>query len=336
MNYLGLLEGKQWIAISEDFDYVRATRDFIGLKLFPMVRTENMKLAVADLVEGADVPVMALVHALDTEARIGDRPDFKEIEYELLLVKEKLNQGEALKKKLKDMGMSNEEKTIMNAVFNDAANLISRVITRFEVAACEALATAKMTVDENNVKVTVDYKLPDDHKLVVTDWSNANHDILADLVKIRKNSKNKIVRAFTSDKVIGYILGNAKLGDIAAKAGIYVTEDWAKEYIKNVFGIEFVSIEETYKTSAQDGKDKEKRMFDEDTITFVTTLNTLGNTFVTSSPEEDYGIAERTNGFVSITQWTTTDPAGVWTKASAIGLPVFRDIKQIYICKVKA
>lgn len=336
MNYLGLLEGKQWIAISEDFDYVRATRDFIGLKLFPMVRTDNMKLAVADLVEGADVPVMALVHALDTEARIGDRPDFKEIKYELLLVKEKLNQGEALKKKLKDMGMSNEEKTIMNAVFNDAANLISRVITRFEVAACEALATAKMTVNENNAKVTVDYQLPDDHKLVVSDWSNANHDILADLVKIRKNSKNKIVRAFTSDKVIGYILGNSKLGDIAAKAGIYVTEDWAKEYIKNVFGIEFVSIEETYKTSAQDGKDKEKRMFDEDTITFVTTLNTLGNTFVTSSPEEDYGIAERTNGFVSITQWYSEDPAGVWTKASAIGLPVFRDIKQIYICKVKA
>ena len=154
MNYLGLLEGKQWIAISEDFDYVRATKDFVGLKLFPMVRTENMKLAVADLVEGADVPVMALVHALDTEARIGDRPDFQEIEYELLLVKEKLNQGEALRKKLKDLGMSNEEKTIMNAVFNDAANLISRVITRFEVAACEALATAKMTVNENNAKVT--------------------------------------------------------------------------------------------------------------------------------------------------------------------------------------
>lgn len=334
MNYLGLLEGKQWIAISEDFDYVRATRDFMGLRLFPMVRTDNMKLAVADLVEGADVPVMALVHALDTEARIGDRPDFKEIEYELFLVKEKLNQGEALRKKLKDMGMSNEEKTIMNAVFNDAANLISRVITRFEVFACEALATGKLSIKENNVSKEVDYNIPADHRLVVSGWSDASHDILADLVKIRKNSKNKIVRAITSDKVVGYILGNSKLGDIAAKAGIYVTEDWAKEYIKNVFGIEFITNEETYKLSAQDGKDKEKRMFDEDTITFVTTLNTLGNTFVTSSPEEDYGIAERTNGFVSVTQWYSEDPAGVWTKASAIGFPVFRDVKQIYICKV--
>lgn len=336
MNYLGLLEGKQWVAISEDFDYVRATRDFIGLKLFPMVRTENMKLAVAELVEGSDVPVMALVHALDTEARIGDRPDFQEIEYELLLVKEKLNQGEALRKKLKDLGMSNEEKTIMNAVFNDAANLISRVITRFEVAACEALATAKMTVNENNAKVTVDYKLPEDHKLVVSGWSNASHDILADLVAIRKNSKNKIVRAFTSDKVMGYILGNAKLGEIAAKQGVYVTEDFAKRYIMDFFGIEFITIEETYKLSAQDGKDKELRAFPEDTISFVTTKETLGNTYVTSSPEEDYGIAQRTTGFVSVTQWYSEDPAGVWTKASAIGLPVFRNIKQLYVCKVKA
>lgn len=335
MNYLGLLEGKEWIAISEDFDYIRATRDFIGLKLFPMVKTENMKLALASLVEGADVSVIAFVHALDTEARTGDRPDSKEIDFELLLIKEKLNQGEALRKKLKDLGMSNEEKTLMQAVYDDASNLISRVLTRFEVAAVEALATAKMTVDENNAKVTVDYKLPDNHKLVVSGWADPDHDILGDLVKIRKNSKNKIVRAFTSDKVMGYILGNNKLGEIAGKQGVYVTEDFAKKYIMDFFGIEIIIIEETYKKSAKDGVDKELRMFPEDTITFVTTKEVLGRTFVTTSPEEDYGIAQRTNGFVTVTQWYSEDPAGVWTKASAIGLPAFRNINQIYICKVK-
>jgi len=334
MNYLGLLEGKTWVQISEDFDYVRATKDFLGLKLFPMVKTENMKLAVANLVEGADVPVMALVHALDTEARIGDRPDFQEVEYELLLIKEKLNQGEALRKKIKDLGMSKEERAIMEAVFNDAANLISRVLTRFEAFACEALATGKISISENNVTKEIDYRLPEDHRLVVSSWSNANTDILGDLVKIKRNSKNKIVRAITSDKVMGYILGNTKLGEIAGKQGTYVTEDWAKEYLKGLLGIEFITYEDTYKLSAQ--SDTQYRFFDEDTITFITTLNTLGNTFVTSSPEEDYGIAESTNGFVSVTQWKTTDPAGVWTKASAIGFPAFRNVKEIYICKVGA
>ena len=135
MDYVGMLKGKTWVEISEDFDYLRATKDFLGLKLFPMFKTENMKLAIADFVKGADVPVMALVHALDTEAKIGDRPDFKEINFEMLLVKEKLDQGEALRKKIRDMGMSREERAIIEAVYNDAANLISRVLTRFEVMA---------------------------------------------------------------------------------------------------------------------------------------------------------------------------------------------------------
>lgn len=119
MDYLGLLKGEQWIEISEDFDYMRATQEFVGLKLFPMVKTDNMKLAIADLVEGADVPVMAVVHALDTEAKIGDRPDYEELNFELFLVKEKLNQGEALRKKLMDFGLSREEKAVLNAVYND-------------------------------------------------------------------------------------------------------------------------------------------------------------------------------------------------------------------------
>lgn len=334
MDYLGLLEGKQWIEISEDFDYVRATQDFVGLKLFPMFRTENMKLAVADLVEGADIPVMALVHALDTEARIGDRPDFEEINYELLLVKEKLNQGEALRKKLKDLGMSKEEKAIMLAVFNDASNLISRVLTRFEAMADEALCTGKLAIEENNVSKEVDYRLPDTHKLTVSSWANANHDILGDLVKIKNVSKGKIVRAYTSDKVMGYILGNGALADIASKQGTFVTEAWARNYIASVIGIDFVVVGGTYKLSAKD--DTEYNFFKDDVITFATTDGTLGNTFVTTSPEEDYGIAQRTNGFVSVTQWVTTDPAGVWTKASAIAFPAFRNIKQIYICQVNA
>ena len=332
MDYLGTLKGEQMIEISEGFDYVRATQDFVGLRLFPMFKTENMKLAVVNLVEGGDIPVMALVHALDTEARIGDRPDYKEINYELLLVKEKLNQGEALRKKIKDLGMSKEEKAIIDAIYNDAANLISRVLTRFEAMADEALCTGKLTIRENNVTYDIDYALPADHKLTVSSWSNVNHDIIADLVAIKKNSKNKIVRAYTSDKIMGYIVNNTKLNSIAGVQGAYVTADWARNYIRNILGIDFVVVGGTYKTSAQ--SNTEYNFFNEDVITFATTNGTLGNTFVTSTPEEDYGFAQRTKGFVAITQDITKDPAGVWTKASAVAFPAFRDVKQIYICTV--
>ena len=85
-DMLALLKGEQLVEISEDFDYLRATEDFVGLKLFPLAKTENMKLAIYNLVDGADVPVMAFVHALDTEARIGDRPDAQELKFELFLI----------------------------------------------------------------------------------------------------------------------------------------------------------------------------------------------------------------------------------------------------------
>ena len=334
MDNLGMLKGEQWIEISEGFDYLRATKDYVGLKLFPMFKTENMKLAVASLIEGAEVPVMAVVHALDSEAQIADRPDFKEMRYELLLVKRKLNQGEALRKKIRDLGMSKEERAVIEAVYADAANLIAQVITRFEVMADEALCTGKVTIDENDVDVTVDYNLPDTHKLIVTGWSSASHDILGDLVKIQKVAKNKIVRALVSSKVMGYITNNTKLNSIAATAGEYVTAAFAKNYIANKFGVELIEVGGTYKLNHQ--ATTEYNFFDEDVIVFLTTNGALGYTYMTSTPEEDIGIAAATRGFVTISQKAEWDPAAVWTKASAVGFPAFRDIKQLYICTVEA
>lgn len=337
MDYLGLLEGKQWLEISEDFNYARLVDNFVGLRLFPMVRTENMKLAVAQLVEGSDVPVMALVHALDTEAQIGDRPDYQEIDYTLMLVKKKLNEGEALRKKLKDLGMSNTQRAIVEAVYNDAANLIASVITRFEVMADEALCSGKLTINENNVNLEVDYHLPEDHRLVVSGWSTASHDILSDLVKIKKNSKNKIVRALTSDTVMGYIVNNTKLQDIATKQGTYVTEDWARNYISNLLGIEFIVVDGTYKDKYQGGT--ERNFFAQDVISFLTTTGELGKTYMTSTPSEDCDLATNVtrSGFVSVRQYLAQDdPLTVYTIAEGLGLPVFQDIKQLYVCKVNA
>ena len=41
-----------------------------------------MIVDVARLVEGGNLPVMANFHALDTEAKIGDRTNYRTIEFE--------------------------------------------------------------------------------------------------------------------------------------------------------------------------------------------------------------------------------------------------------------
>lgn len=336
MDYLKNLKGEQLVAISNDFDYLSATADFVGLKLMPMVKTENMKVAMYNLLAGQDIPVIALVHALDSEARIADRPNYEEFKAELFLIKAKLNQGEELRKKIKDMGMSTEERVVLNAIYDDIANLISRVLTGFERRACELLSTGKIEINENGAKRTVDFKLSVNNSIAVSGWGTSTHDILADIVAVKKASGNKIVRAIVSGKVMGYIMANEKLNTFATNANEYVTEDFAKNFLLNKFGIEFIVDDRTFKTDYVGGT--EYRFFDEDTITWLTTRGVIGQTLMTSTPTEDANETDAKYGFVAVDAWMEDhDPHITWSMAEGVGLPVIANInKTLYLSKVTA
>ena len=334
-DFLKILDGETLANISVQFDYKSATADFVGLKLFPMVKTDNLKVAMYNLLKGSDVPVIALVHAFDSEARIGDRPNYEEIRAELLLIKEKINQGEELRKKVRDMGMDSSERAILNAIYDDISNEIAKVLTAFERRACEALSTGKCVVDENGAKVTVDYKLSADNKIDFSGWSSPTHDIVADMAALKVASKNKIVRQIVSSKILGYMLANDKLNAFANTQMLPMTQDFVTNYISNALGIEVIVDDRTFKTAYNGGK--EYRFFDEDTVISLTTRGEVGKTFMTSTPTEDAGKTDTTYGFVAVHQWTSDDPYTSWTKAEGCGLPVFADINNtLYLSKITA
>ena len=334
-DFLKILDGETLANISVQFDYKSATADFVGLKLFPMVKTDNLKVAMYNLLKGSDVPVIALVHAFDSEARIGDRPNYEEIRAELLLIKEKINQGEELRKKIRDMGMDSSERAILNAIYDDISNEIAKVLTAFERRACEALSTGKCVVDENGAKVTVDYKLSADNKIDFSGWSTPTHDIVADMAALKVASKNKVVRQIVSSKILGYMLANEKLNAFANTQMLPMTQDFVTNYISNALGIEIIVDDRTYKTAYNGGK--EYRFFDEDTVISLTTRGEVGKTFMTSTPTEDAGKTDTTYGFVAVHQWTSDDPYTSWTKAEGVGLPVFSDINNtLYLSKITA
>lgn len=332
-DYLQMIDRETLVSISNDFDYLEATKDFKGMRFFPMVKTENLKLAVMQLTEKGKIPVMALIHAFDTEARIGDRPNLTEVNYELFLIKEKLNQGEALKKLLTNGMMNPDKQEMVRRVYDDAANLISRVLTRIEAMACELLSTGKLTIKENNVDLLVDYGLPESHRMTVQGWGNAAHDILGDLAGIRRATKNKAVRAITTSKVMGYMEKNTAIGALAASLLKAPNDIWVKDYIKTNYNIEFVVYDGTYKLTAQ--SDTEYYFLKEDVITILTTDEVLGRTFFTYTPEEDFGTVDRLEGYVAVTQYNAPDPVALWTKASAVAFPCPADINQMFICTVE-
>ena len=334
MDLLNLIDKKDWISFGENYNYKMT--GFMGQALFPVRKTNNIKLAMRQLVEDGDLPVMAQVHALDSEARIGDRPNYVELELEKFFIKEKLNQGERIEYFKRD-GLT-ETKDLIDFIYRDAANLVARVLVRTEVMAMELLSTGKISINENNVKVTVDYKIPDKHKIVFQDWKTASHDILGDLVQLQKIAKNDgktIVRAITSDKIIGYMMKNTTIKSFWNNKDFPMTENRMLAWIEENYGIEFITNDDVYKTSAL-GTEK-KRFFNEDTISFVSTRGALGEGLFAPTPEElklvDTRKSERM--LVTITQWETEDPATTWTKASAWYVPVLKDINGLFIAEVK-
>lgn len=339
-DFLKILDGEELAGISVQFDYMNATSDFVGLKLLPMTKTNNMKVAMYNLLKGSEVPVIALVHAFDSEARIGDRPNYEEFKESLFLIKEKLNQGEELRKKIKDMGMDSDERTILNAIYDDISALIMKVLSAFERRACEALGTAQLKINENGAVRTVNYKLSADNKIDFTAWNDPTHDIIADLASLKRASKNKIVRQIMSSKLMGYITSNNKLNQFATAQLLPMTDDYAKNYIKTALGIEVVVDDRTFKTSYlnADGTNNttEYRFFPEDVVISLTTTGEVGKTFMTSTPAEDANVNGSKYGFVAVTQWKDVgDPWTSWTEAEGVGLPVFADINNtLYLSKV--
>lgn len=332
-DYLKILDGETLANISVQFDYKAATADFVGLKLMPMVKTDNMKVAMYNLLKGSETPVIALVHAFDSEARIGDRPNYEEFKESLFLIKEKINQSEELRKKIKDLGMDASERSILTAIYDDISNEIMKVLAAFERRACELLSTGKITIDENGAKRTVDYKLSDDNKVDFTGWNDPAHNIFADLATLKTKSKNKIVRQIISSKVMGWIMANNKLLAYAEKQAVPVTQDLATSYVLTTVGIELVVDDRTFKKSYSDST--EYRFFDETTVISLTTRGVVGQTLMTSTPTEDAAKTDLTYGYIAVHQWVSDDPYTSWTKAEGVGLPVIADINNtLYLSKI--
>ena len=334
MDIISRIKPADLASFAASYDY--QVNGFMGHKLFPAQKSNNLKLAYRQLVENGDLPVMAQVHALDTEARIGDRTNFKELELHKLLIKEKLNQGERIAYLLNEL--NGKEDDIVRFVYNDAANLLSRVITRTEVANMELLSTGRMTIKENGVNLVIDYGFSDDNRIALNGWSNPDHDILGDLEKIVKKAKAqgwKVVRAITSGTIINYLVANKAIRAFWDGKVVPVTEKGILEFIDLHYGIEFVANDDVYKLSANGTE--VKRFFDENAICFLGTRSEIGSGLFGVTPEE-LKLTEtkkQEKMLCTLTMWESEDPATTWTKASGLYLPVIKDINKMIVAKVK-
>lgn len=332
MDVLHLVDNKDLLEYSENLNYKTT---FSADKYFPKQKSRTIKALIRQLVAGGDIPVMAQFHSLDAEARIGDRANYSELQFEKLPIKEKLNVTERILEAFGEGVSDNVKSEVLRFIFDDASNLVSRVLTRMAVANTEVLATGKLVINENNLVTSIDYNVPAGNKVTFTDWANASHDIVADLDNIAKAAKKlgyKITKAICNSSVIDYITKNTALRETLSRAGVLPTTNRVLAVLQDAIGYSFEVNDDIYKTRI-DGETK--NMYPDNTITFITSTDAgVGAGALGYTPEELAGINASEKALVTLTEYNTNDPVALWTKASALYVPVLRNPNGLFIATI--
>lgn len=343
-NILGLVPQEEWL----DVGLTDVTRpNDPADRLFGDVRTNNLVAYWESIAAEYNVPLMAVFHGFDTEAQQTFRVPVDTHNIEKGLIKVKINQSERMRALLRS-GVQNDE--LYDYVLNDGIRLADQVVTRTKVAKNELLATGKVTIKENNLDLTVDYGVPAAQTNLTLDFGvgasapvdeqlegivsaaiaagvtlNGFYTSRAMLNKLRKNAD--IQKAINGVNMVGSLVSNSDL----------------RAYLSEEFGLnEIITNDLTYGVEGTPSNNRPhvvaKRYFPESKVTFFSTNNggKVGDGLWGDPPETDVAQFLNVAGssespYVYITQWSEKDPAVLWTKASALFIPVLYNPNSLFI-----
>ena len=348
-NVVGFIPNEDWLNVG--FSVTRQN-DPIDT-LFGDEKTDNLVARWESIASQYQVPMMAQFHSFDTESQKTFRVPIDSHNIEKGLIKVKLNQSERLRA-LIGRGVQNDS-ALYDYVMNDGVRLADQVFTRSKVAKNELMATGKVTIKENDLDLTVDYGVPQAQTQLTLDFgAGAAKDVpaqLQDIVDTALANGVTINGMYGGKGVINKLRNNADIqkainGNIGA--GALVRNADMNAYLNDEFGIsQIVTNDMTYGASAVKGSDGRpvittKRYYPDNKVTFFGTMNgtRLGTGIWGNPPEADAGrfYEVGTEGSVSpyvyVMQWMETDPAVLWTKASALFMPVLFNPNSLFIATV--
>lgn len=341
-NILGLIPKEEWLNMGFQ---VSRPNDPVD-RFFGDDKTDNLVAKWQSIANEYQIPVMAMFHGFDTEAQKTFRVPVDTHNIEKGLIKVKINQSERMRTLLR-AGVQNDE--LYDYVINDGIRLADQVVTRSKVAKNELMATGKVTIKENNLDLSVDYNVPTEQTAFTLDLGTSA-DIMAQLQAIVDQARDKgviLTGMLTSKKNIVKMRKNAGLqtainGNVGA--GQMIRNAALSAFLDEEFGLgDIVTNDLTYGASATIGADERPviqtaRYFPENKVTFFATnpAGRMGIGLWGNPPEVDAvrDMSVSTSGespYVYISQWMEKDPAVLWTKASALFMPVLYNPNSLWI-----
>ncbi|MDI9215950.1 major capsid protein [Clostridium tertium] len=309
----------------------RVTVPMLGESLFPSRKIQDIEF---DMILGAGgLPVSASVHAFDTKTQLASREAIQKGAASLALIKRQIKIAEKEIIKINNPRTNTELTHVLTQLYNDADKMVEGVNVRVEAMRMEALSTGKIKIEENGVKVTLDYGVPVGNKKAFNWTDPATSKPLDDLEvlasAVEDASGSRPTRALTSRKIAKAICNNASIR--AAIHGVnsdkIVTLAQLNELLAQCELPRIVTYEGKYRVEGVKGFTT-KRYFPENTISMFGD-GTLGETIFGLTAEEvkligdgKMDLAEMV-GNIFVGTYTSTDPVGEFTKAAATAIPSF-------------
>ena len=318
--------------------------------LFADQKTDNLVAQWQTIASEYQLPFMAHFHGFDTEANTTFRVPVDTHNIEKGLIKVKLNQSERMRELMR-AGVHGDA-ALYDYVINDGLRLADGVVTRTKVAKNELMATGQVTIKENNLDLSVDYGVPAGnlaHSLIIGDGEDVPGQIQTIIDAATANGVT-ITGILTSRKVLAQLRGNKSIQSAingVMGIGATVRNSALRDYLEEEFGISQIIVNDlTYAADAvisAAGRPSvtTKRYYPQNKITFFGTngAGRLGIGLWGNPPEADAGRFHAISGsgvspYVYLMQWMETDPAVLWTKASALFMPVLFNPNALYVATV--
>lgn len=345
-NIFGMIPQTEWLDVG--FNVTRQNDPIDGL--FGDTKTDNLVAEWESIAAEYQIPVMAQFHAFDTESQKTFRIPIDTHNIEKGLIKVKINQSERMRA-LTRAGVQNN--AMFDYVINDGIRLADQVFTRSKVAKNELMATGKVTIKENDLDLTVDYGVPQANTQYTLDFSaGATNDIATQIQAIIDDATAKgitINGMMTSKKNVTALRKDASLQALIGgtnMVGKLLRNADLNAYLEEEFGISnIITNDLTYGKSASIGSNGRPvittaRYFPQNKITFFATNpgGKLGTGLWGNPPEvDDFQIKVGSSGvspYVFVSQWFEQDPHVLWTKASALFMPVLYNPDSLFIATV--
>ena len=341
-DILGFIPEAEWL--NTEFNPTRQNDPIDGL--LGDLKTENLVAEWQTIASEYQIPVMAQFHGFDTESQTTFRVPVDTHNIEKGLIKVKMNQSERLRA-LTRAGV--REDALYDYVLGDGIRLADQVITRTKVAKNELMYSGKVTIKENNLDLTVDYGVPTAQTSLTIDFG-AGQDVPGQIQTIVDAALAKgvtLTGILTSRAMLSKMRAHESVQKVingTAGIGATVRMTALTAWLEEEFGItQIVTNDLTYGASASIGQNgvpsiNNKRYYPADKITFFATAPSgrLGIGLWGDAPEVDVanllkGETSSISPYVHISQWQENDPAVLWTKASALFMPVLYNPSSLWI-----